>query len=85
MSAITQLVLIFTINFIFGYTINSIVKEYFPNILNSTMYQIAYVIFLFNFSSIMGKTISDYFNRKDDFYYKMKKFSENKENGKKSN
>lgn len=85
MSAITQLVLIFTINFIFGYIINSIVKEYFPNILNSTMYQIAYVIFLFNFSSIMGKTISDYFNRKDDFYYKMKKFSENKENGKKSN
>tara|TARA_B110000858_G_C17730455_1_gene439817 strand:+ start:244 stop:501 length:258 start_codon:yes stop_codon:yes gene_type:complete len=85
MSAITQLVLIFTINFIFGYTLNSIVKEYFPNILNSTMYQIAYVIFLFNFSSIMGKTISDYFNRKDDFYYKMKKFSENKENGKKSN
>ena len=82
MSAFTQLVFIFMTNLMLGYTVSSIVKGYFPNILNSTMYQIAYVIFLFNFSSIIGKALNDYFNGKDDFYYKMKKFSENKEMGK---
>ena len=85
MSAFTKLVFIFMSNFIFGYAISSIVKGYFPSILNSTMYQIAYIIFIFNFSSIMGKALNDYLNGKDDFYYRIKRFSENKENGKKSN
>jgi len=82
MSTLTKLILIFMTNFIFGFMVHTIVKEYFSYMLDSTFYQIAYIIFIFNFGSIMGKAMENYMNGRDDFYFRLKKFSENKEMGK---
>ena len=82
MSSFTKLILIFVTNFIIGYMTHSVVKEYFSYIIDSTIYQIAYVIFMLNFASIMGKAMGDYLNGRDDFYYRLKRYSENKEMGK---
>ena len=83
MSTLTQLILIFMTNFTFGFIVHTIVKEYFSYMLDSPIYQIAYIIFIFNFGSIMGKAMENYMNGRDDFYFRLKKFSENKEMAKK--
>lgn len=85
MSEFLHLITIFMINFIFGYIVNSIVKEYFTSMLDSKLYQVAYIIFIFNFGSIMGNAIRNYMNGHDDMYFRLKQFSKNKEMSKKTN